>query len=190
MTKQPDEYRWTGHGALAGKESLPWMTMDWVLSQFSSNVSTARKKYVAFVYEATGEGHRRELGQGTHEGRILGGDDFAEKVIRTAEGKTCETVTLDEILSAVSRHYGIDVSEMAAPGKSRGASEARAAAALLVREMSGHSLTALAARLGREVSALSRAARLHADKSKNDSAMASIVAALSGHHGEMCKCQS
>lgn len=112
MTELPDEYRWTGHRALAGSESLPWLTTDWVLSYFGRNVGSARKRYMAFVNEALRAGTRKEFGEGTHEGRILGDDDFAEEVIRTAEGKTCDAVTLDEALSAICRHYGISVDEM------------------------------------------------------------------------------
>jgi len=172
ITELPEEYRWTGHRAIAGRESLPWLTTDWVLSQFGRDLGSARKCYAAFVNEAIRGGTRKEFGQGTHEGRILGDDDFAEYVTRSAEGKIGNSVTLDDVLSAVCRHYGISEAEMAAPGKARCASEARAAAALLVREISELSLTALAERLGREVSGLSRAARLHAAKARDDSSIA------------------
>lgn len=183
MTKLPDEYRWSGHRALAGRESLLWLTTDWVLSCFGSKVSSARKRYMAFVSDAVTSETRKEYGQGTHEGRILGDDDFAEDVIRLAEGKTCDAVSLDDVLSAVCRHHGISMAEIAAPGKARGPSEARAAAALLVREIPYLSLTALATRVGREVSALSRAARLHAVKTKNDTSFSTLVSELTGNQG-------
>jgi REP element-mobilizing transposase RayT len=189
MARRADEYRWTGHRALAGQESLPWMTTDWVLSQFASSVSIARNRYEAFVQEAGGDGERKEFRQGTYEGRIIGDDVFAEEAIRSAEEKCRCSVTIDDIVSAVCRHYGVSEAEMAAPGKIRRLSEARATAALLVRELPGLSLTALATRLGREVSALSRAARLRA-KAADDPSMASLFSAIAVNDGKMSKCQN
>jgi REP-associated tyrosine transposase len=68
-------------------------------------------------------------------------------------------VTLDEVISEVCRRFGISELELAATGKARPASEARAVAAFLTREMAHLSLTELAKRMGREVSAVSQAAR-------------------------------
>lgn len=189
MAKRADGYRWSGHQALAGQESLPWMTTDWILSQFGSSLTVARKRYEDFVQEAVGEEERKEFRQGTHEGRIIGDDIFADEAIRSAEEKSRSTVTLDGVLSAVSRHYGLSVDEISAPGKTRRPSEARAAAAFLVRELPGLSLTSLAKRLSREVSGLSRAARLRA-KDTGDPIITSLFSSLSGDDQQMFKCQN
>jgi len=79
---------------------------------------------------------------------------------------------------------------MAAATKARGPSEARAVAALLVREIPGLSLTALAARMRREVSALSRAARVLADKVRTDPSMATDVSILQEKFQQMFRCQN
>lgn len=141
-----------------------------------------RKRYEAFVQETAGEGEREEFRQGTHEGRIIGDDVFAEKAMRSAEEKSRCSATIDDIVSIVCHHYGISEAELAAPGKTRRPSEARAAAALLVRELPGLSLTALATRLMREVSALSRAARLRA-KAVDDPMMTALFSAVAGCDG-------
>jgi putative transposase len=177
MVKRADEYRWTGHRVMAGLENLPWMTTDWILSQFGSSLAVARKRYESFVDEAIGGGERKEFRQGTHDGRIIGDDAFAEMAMRSAEEKSRCAITMDDVVTLVCRHYGVSEPEMAAPGKVRRTSEARAAAALLVRELPGLSLTALATRLGREVSALSRAARLRA-KTPDESAMTALFSAI------------
>ena len=189
MAKCVDEYRWTGHRALVGRDSQPWMTTDWVLAQFGSTTVVARKRYEAFVQEAIGEEERKEFQQGTHEGRIIGDDAFAEEAIRSAEGKSRCTVTLDDVLSAVCHHYGVTENEMAAAGKIRRLSEARAAAAFLVRELPGLSLVSLATRLGREVSALSRAAQLRAQIA-GDPATTALFSCFLPNNTQMFKCQT
>jgi putative transposase len=187
MVKLPEEYVWSGHRALTGEDQIPWLTTDHVLSQLGTNIVTARRRYQNFVYEALQEGQRKEFGQGTHEGRILGDDTFAEEALRSTCGEAAPP-TIDHVLSEVCNHYGITEVEMAMAAKLRRPSEARAVAALLVREIPGLSLTALGVRMRREVSALSRAARVLADKVRTDQAIASELKPLLENFQLMFKC--
>jgi len=159
MVKLPDEYPWSGHLALLGKEMLPWLCADYVLSLFDSEVMNAAEKYGGFVFDGLSEGTRPEFGMGTHEGRLLGDDTFADKALSQAEERPVNRVTLDEVISEVCERFGISEEELTAAGKSRPASEARAIAAFLTRELAHLSLTELAKKMGREVSAVSQAAR-------------------------------
>lgn len=159
MVKLPDEYPWSGHLALLGKEVLPWLSDDYVLSLFDSDVTKAAQKYGDFVYDGQSEGTRPEFGIGTHEGRLLGDDTFADEALSQAEERPVNRVTLDEVISKVCERFGISEEELAATGKARPASEARAVAAFLTRELAHLSLTELAKKMGREVSAVSQAAR-------------------------------
>lgn len=43
LVKDPSAYPWSGHRAYVGRESLPWLTTDWVLSQFASHAGHARR---------------------------------------------------------------------------------------------------------------------------------------------------
>jgi chromosomal replication initiation ATPase DnaA len=86
-------------------------------------------------------------------------------------------------VSIVCHRYGVSEADLVAPGKIQQLAEARAAAALLVRELPGLSLTALATRLRREVSALSRAARLRA-KAADDPMMTALFSAIAGYDGK------
>lgn len=159
MVKLPDEHPWSGHLALLGKEVLPWHCTDYVLSMFDSDAIRATKKYGDFVYEGLSEETRPEFGMGTHEGRLLGDDSFADEALMQADERPVSRVTLDEVISEVCRRFGITEAELAATGKARPASEARAVAAFLTRELVHLSLTELAKKMGREVSAVSQAAR-------------------------------
>ncbi|WP_243689309.1 helix-turn-helix domain-containing protein [Geotalea toluenoxydans] len=159
MLKLPDEHPWSGHRALLGKEVLPWYSTDYVLSLFDGELMTASKKYAEFVHDGLHEGTRPEFGCGSHEGRLLGDDSFADDALLRAKEKLPNRVTLDAVISEVCRCYGISESELAAAGKTRSASEARAVAAYVTREIPHLSLTELAQRMRREVSAISQAAR-------------------------------
>jgi putative transposase len=71
----------------------------------------------------------------------------------------------------VCRDYGISASELMVAGKSRPHSEARAVAALLVRETENLSLAALGKVLNRDSTAMSQAARRLACHTKEDNAL-------------------
>jgi hypothetical protein len=51
-----DQYSWSSYGATAGDLSLPsWLSIDWLLSQFSKRKVTARARYKQFVLEGIGQ---------------------------------------------------------------------------------------------------------------------------------------
>ena len=126
---------------------------------FDSASANASNKYGEFVLVGLSQGARQKFGMGTREGRLLGDDAFADEALRQVEEKPTNKVSMDEVIAEVCRNYRISEATFSAAGKVRPASEARAVAALLVREMPQLSMTELAKRTGREVSAISQAAR-------------------------------
>ena len=58
LIEQPQDYLWSGHRAYLGLEILSWLTIDWILGQFSTGLETSHKHYEAFVNEGRGEGRR------------------------------------------------------------------------------------------------------------------------------------
>jgi REP element-mobilizing transposase RayT len=158
LVKHPDEYIWSGQRAYLGKEEIPWLTTEWVLSLFSSEISVARKAYDEYVLEGMHEPRRREFHFGSVECRILGDDRFADEALMKANQRL-QPASLEKILDEVCQGYGLSRSELAAAGKSRPQAEARAVSALLVRESANCTLTELGRFMNREVAALSQAAR-------------------------------
>ena len=99
---QLDRYPWSGHGVLAGKVKYSWQDADYVLSWFGKRAGQARRIYRRFVSEGIRQGHRPELvggglirslggwsavkslrrsgGKVLTDERILGTDDFVERV--------------------------------------------------------------------------------------------------------------
>jgi hypothetical protein len=46
---------------VCGQGSDPWLTIEWVLSQFSPRMSIAQQRYQAFVRAGMGQGYREEF---------------------------------------------------------------------------------------------------------------------------------
>lgn len=78
ITKQPDEWNWSSYPATAGMQTPhPCLTIQWILSQFSTNRSTAEKEYCEFVMEGMGKETIWKEAKGQC---ILGQEGFAERL--------------------------------------------------------------------------------------------------------------
>ena len=173
-----EDYPWSGQRAYLGLEVLPWLSSDWTLSRFFPDLTKARRGYAEFVNEGRAEGRRDEFHSGTCDGRILGDDRFAEEVLHRVNERDRPPVRLPALIEAVCTQYGLTPEALRAPGKSRPASEARAQAALLVREAPHLSLSELGRHLDRDVAALSQAAQRLALRVANDQEQAARWNAL------------
>ena len=159
MVISPDDYPWSGHHGYLGKEVLPWLTTDWVLSIFSTDIQKARKGYADFVADGIREERRVEFHSGTCEGRILGGDNFTNEAFLKANQRHDHQYRLDDIVDVVCHRYGITIEQLNASGKARPYSEARAVVVLLAQESKELSLTELGKMLNRDIAPLGRAGR-------------------------------
>ena len=117
MVKNPAAYRWSGHRNYIGKERVPWLTTDWVLSQFGKEGGRARARYSEFVAEGMGEGRREEFHLGNHEGQILGDENFVSGVLERAETKIGRPPSLGKIVAEVCRNGSVPERALRAPGK-------------------------------------------------------------------------
>lgn len=76
---QPDGWVWSSYNATATGNNIPdWLTVDWVLAQFSTRKAEARKKYHEFIFDALERGEsplKQVVGQ-----LILGGQNFIENL--------------------------------------------------------------------------------------------------------------
>jgi len=153
-----EDYPWTGHKAYLGVEELPWLTSEGVLAQFSQNVDEARHCYRDFVEEGMGEGRRREFHSGTRGarcGNLLGDDRFVEELFGRLGKKYEPAVDVSDVIDEVCRFYKITKGALAASGKRRLTSEARAVAAWIVRELPEIKLMDLSRNVNRDVTSLS-----------------------------------
>jgi hypothetical protein len=163
-----EDYPWSSYRAYLGRENLSWLTTNWVLAQFSSQPSTARKRLREFIREGYGEGRKEEFHRGTKEGRILGSERFLEEVLSLKGEKVGAQVTLDQILERVCHSYGIEVESLTSGGRQHRLSEVRGMISWIVRETKHLSLTELSQRLNRDISSLSVSARRLVERSNFD----------------------
>lgn len=154
-----DEYPWSGHGTYRGKEFLPWLTTSYVLSMFSPDGELARKAYDSFVQDGIDEGKRDEFHSGTCEGRILGSDSFTDEILSMVDQKGEQEYSLPEVIATVCAHFHISEEMLTTAGKARPMTEARAVAAAIVQTAPHLRLTDLTKVLGRDISALGKAAQ-------------------------------
>jgi REP element-mobilizing transposase RayT len=180
MVKEPEDYPWSGHRAYLGREMIPWLTTDWVLSQFSKKESSARKAYERFVEDGKKESYRKEYhaGSGT-DSRILGDDEFIDRVLEKEEKKPRRRAGLDRIIREVCKAFSLEEEEFLVSGRDHRLSKARGMAAWLVVEYGISTLGDLSMRTGRDITTLSSAAKRLQIRSKTDPDLAEKMRKLS-----------
>jgi hypothetical protein len=160
MVATPEAYPWSSHRAYLGNELIPWLNTDYILSQFSPNLSKARHQFVEYVAERSKDGHQEEFyGIGSMDSRVMGEDQFVEDILEKTESLPIRKPGIEEVLQVVKKMFDLQEDEIAAPGQKRLQSEARSMAAWAVQELTDEPLTRLADRLGRDPSSLSAAIR-------------------------------
>jgi len=185
---QLDRYPWSGHGVLMGKVKYSWQDADYVWSWFGKKVGQARRIYHRYVSEGMNQGRRPELVGGglvrslggwsavqslrrsgrevlTDE-RILGTDDFVERMLGEADHKAKRLFSfrmrdkeVQQFMEERCKKDGISVRELQM-GSRRGMIPGIRSdlAWKLVRE-GGFSLAEIARQLGVSTSAISQILR-------------------------------
>ncbi len=156
IVKKASDYPWSGHRAYIGKEDLPWLATQWVLSQFAKRLSVARERYDEFVSEGAEEGHREEFHRGHGDVAILGDDRFIEKVLHRKTDSLPRRMPLNQLVVRVSRQYGLREEQLAGVSRGRMAARARSTIGYLSMQMRSASLTEVARRFGRDVTTMSK----------------------------------
>lgn len=157
IAETPSVYGWSSHSAYCGNETIPWLTTEFVLAGFSPNLTTARKRYAAFVSEGAGDGHRPEFhGRGSEDTRVLGDSSFIERVLgETEELPPPGRMNPESLAELVAAHYRL--TDLL--GRSHRHAEARSACAWLAREAGVCTLAEVARFFKRDISTVSVGAR-------------------------------
>jgi putative transposase len=78
ITRKPQTYPWSSYRATAGLEAVPpFLTVEWLLSQFGRQRAAAQRKYQTFVAEGIGHGAPWEQVRGQV---LLGSERFIERL--------------------------------------------------------------------------------------------------------------
>ncbi len=175
IVSTPDQYPWCSHNGYLSTALVPWLTTDWVLSQFDQKKEQAIDYYRSFILAGKGEADEITFHRGNAEGEILGSDSFAEEAHFKVSQEMTNRLSLTHIIDTVCNYYGIQHSDLARLSKQRRVSEPRAVVALLVREAANLSLMDLSRRLNRDLSGLSQAASRLEKRAENQQKLAERI---------------
>ncbi len=166
MVTAPCGYRWSSHRAYLGDEKLPWLTTDFVLALFGIGMPQARRAYVAFMAAGAEEEYRKEFHSGSHQGRILGDDRFADKVLAQAEGAPCKSISVERLKEVVLREFDCTIGELATRSQQRRLALARASLGWIAMQTGAATLTEVGKWIGRDVVTMSAAVRRLGERAK------------------------
>jgi hypothetical protein len=176
IVDRPEDYPWSSHQAYLGCTPPAWLTTEWVLSLFHSDVYQARRRLQEFVYQRIDAVEPVEFDRGVpDESRVLGSDDFVSRIrsrgARVAEGFMEPSV----VIGCICKFYGLQEEELRAPGKNRYIAEARAVCITILHESAGLSFQKMSGSFMRSVSSLSDSRTRLLEKTKRDSKLAERV---------------
>jgi putative transposase len=175
--KELNDYPYSGHSALTGKQGRAWQDVDYVLAYFGKTRRTAIRSYVRYVSAGielgrqdtlTGGGFVRSVGGWAEvrrlrkdgqdhvmsDERILGDSAFVESVISQADEsleRYCEWkrrgYDVGRIAARVAEIYGMEPHEVLSPGRQKQKVKARSLFCFWVVRELGVSMRELAVRL-------------------------------------------
>lgn len=178
LVKDAAAYRWSSHRAYLGQEVLPWLTTDVVLSHFAATLGVARNRYQRFVLQGVGEGYREDFHRGASDSRVLAGDRFMKRVLNRPVPDHGKPPSLTAIVRQVCKEYDVKESELNSNSRIRHLTEARGVVGWLAYECKSATLTQVAERFGRDVSAMSVAVRRIAEKRLADKRVGVVLQVL------------
>ncbi|HCL80864.1 MAG TPA: hypothetical protein DHW81_01105 [Nitrospiraceae bacterium] len=135
----PGEYEWSSHSSYVGRESKDsFVDAEKVLKLFSENKTAARKLYRAYM-EDTAVSIEKEDVYATVDQRILGDEEFVERVREKSAGsikgqKRARAYSLPEIAEAVEEIYWVGLKEIRQRGKARRLTAAKKMISLVASE--------------------------------------------------------
>ena len=169
LESDPMRYGWSSHRSYCGREIVLWLTNERTFLQIEETGVRARMKFHAYVNEGLEQDARIDFNRGSAgDPRILGDDEFVRGVLKLSRQKYQPKVNPEKVFQIVLDRYKLTEEELAAAGKNRFNSEARAYLAWLYLETGCGTMTALGERLGRDVSSLSSAVRRLQLQAKKD----------------------
>lgn len=189
-----DQYRWTGHAVLMGKQQRSWQQTEAVLSRFGTQAQSARCSYRQFMmqglygnaeidYDGCGlirsynswqgldkacKEHERKIG----DERILGDSEFVEKALRQdklrIESQTkliSDGWTLEKLISATCDYFRVKPSQITEKGRTNALSTAKSVICYFGTRHLNISTTTLSVRLEMGQSAVSMSSKRGRDYS-------------------------
>ena len=160
LVKDPTAYVWSSYLSYLKPRSEDLVDTTYLLNQFSSNPQIAKNRYRQFVEDRLGQGHREDF-YAVKEQRLLGDEDFVERIHRVAKEETPHSyeVSLPELVSCVSSAFELPEELFFSSSRNRRGTLGRALVAYLARELGRFRLKDVAEYFKRDPAAISQALR-------------------------------
>lgn len=159
MVNSPTDYPWSSHHAYLGTQIAKYVTTDWALSLFHSDLALARQAYQRFIDGMPSPSSPLEHCN-PHDRRILGSDDFAARLLNTAwQPRTRRT--LDQLLEEACQQWSVSQETLRSPSRHRQLTYIRAWIAHQAITQRIATLSHVARSLNRSEASLRESVKLH-----------------------------
>lgn len=180
LVKKPEHYRWSSHNVYMRRYDIVWLENDWVLSKFGDIRSEARRNFESFVIAGIDQKSDVDFSRGNQGGIVLGDDFFFEQVFEQFEDSLrsqvkTKNLTVQDIIHKVADVLGMKVEDFHGTRREFKAVAARGITALIVRDLPSISMKKLSRNIGRDPSALTRAANQIERRAKTDSLLNELL---------------
>jgi REP element-mobilizing transposase RayT len=161
-----EDYPWSSHLAYLGCHHYDWLKVDDILQMFSTDKSRAVFLYQKFISTAYDALLDKRFNVAAVKNKTSTDPGFVNlPILGELENNLdkMQILTLDELVAIVCEYYSISLDQLRSSNKMRFRSNIRVMIAILAQEANIATLTKVATYLNRDVSAISRAMRLHGE---------------------------
>lgn len=124
IVSDPADYPWSSHRAYLGREQVPWLTTDFELSLFGTEIDAARTAYARFMSVPTTDDDDPDTATHPEDPRILGTDAFIAKIPYTPL-RPRGYQSLEELATTMAERLGLTVDHLRSPSRARSLTPAR-----------------------------------------------------------------
>lgn len=152
-----EDYPWSSHQAYVTGRAPVWLTTEWALATFGTDLASARRRYAEFMGSEGDESIRSALRSGAEaDQRVLGDDQFLAS-IEARWVPPGRRPSLDQLVSEACEGRGVSEAELRSRSRQRRYAQIRAEIGLAAVDGGIATGAELARRFNRSQSALSRA---------------------------------
>lgn len=176
LVNKPQEYRWSSHWEYVGE---PVIIEACAIGLFGRSKASAINSYSKFVQDGLKEGHRKDYYK-LKDQRVLGENEFAEELIKKAEGWQGGywNLEMSEIIEKTCEAFGADTLLLKSVRRGRKEALARGVVALLAKKLCGTTLRKAGELFNRNEQGMSYLLRMVEIKTAADDAFAKKLAEL------------
>ena len=180
-----DNYPWCGHSAIMGMKTHEWQNINYVLARFGTSGKDSINNYRKYIENGISEGRRNELVGGglvrtlggwsqvissrkrndkvNCDDRILGKNEFVERVISEADNRIKDQISVtkrisdaNSLIQEICKNKRVNIAELKGGSRRGEIPEIRAYLARLLPKYYGLTLAETARQLGVTTSAVSK----------------------------------